>query len=521
MSSTTNTDTAVGKAENPPRQQSNSNSRPNKNNNGARRGGSAQQPPQQRYNLNDIKPRDQQTKKSGKPQQNKIATTTATILEANVEDEPGVERCIVCCERMDCCGLGECGHRICCGLCTFRLRLLHHDEKCVLCKAKLEKVFIIRLTEPRTFADFQKLVWGKIGGAGLVVDDRTANVGSAFFTEECLDFKQQIDSLREARCDECSPPVKFANVKSLERHLADVHHGKSICKLCLEHRGLFLMEHARMTPAELTAHYQRGDGTKSFEGHPTCKFCRNLSFYNTDQLYKHLNDAHETCHLCAKQGTRYQYFRDYPSLEIHFGQAHYLCDDPKCREQRFVNAFLTELQLQAHTATEHPERMRNPTASSLNLDFVVRGSRRAQAQYPEQEDDVFQPSRTPSPFAAAGAGFANASTLSRMASEDFPRLGVSSSSDSSSSSALPRLGPGMPAPSAAPNRRYLSQATSSYQRPGSSSNGGFLVGFRIWWILPRRSEFACGVANSNLGHALPGSFTPTCMTYCLGKSHGM
>ena len=40
---------------------------------------------------------------------------------------------------------------------------------------------------------------------------------------------------------------------------------------------------------------------------------------------KHLNEAHESCHFCAKQGTKYQYFRDYKSLEMHFDQAHFAC----------------------------------------------------------------------------------------------------------------------------------------------------------------------------------------------------
>lgn len=229
------------------------------------------------------------------------------------DDDDDDDRCIVCCETMTYCGLGECNHRACCGLCTFRLRTLHKDEKCVMCKQLLKRVFIVKPDDPRNYEDLRKLTWGKLG-FGVVGDDKS----DIYYSDDCLEFKSQMDSLRAFRCGECTET--FPSIARTEKHLSEAH-GKVLCKLCLEFRGLFFMEHQRMTPAELAAHSRTGDDVQSIEGHPACKFCRNTLFYNSDALYKHLNEAHESCHLCAKQGSKYQYFRDYKALEAHFFQA--------------------------------------------------------------------------------------------------------------------------------------------------------------------------------------------------------
>lgn len=329
------------------------------------------------------------------------ATTRA--MDDGEDDE---DRCVVCCDKLENYSIGECGHKSCCGLCTFRLRQLHSDTRCVICKHNLERVFIVDAKSQASFSELNQRVWGNVGAGGVRVDDVDSSI---VFSEDCLGFKSVMDKLRELRCGECQQ--KFPNVKSLEKHLS-MSHGKSLCSLCLEYRGLFFMEHARMSPKELDEHCKHGDGTKSFEGHPTCKFCKGSLFYNNDQLYKHLNEKHETCHICAKSGKRYQYFKDYANLELHFENQHFLCPEPTCRESRFV-VFASELQLRAHMASEHPDKM-DSKSTSLQLDFLVTGSRRAQMR----DHEVASLSHSGSHF----QGHQNAEHVPLGSSDDFPTL---------------------------------------------------------------------------------------------------
>jgi hypothetical protein len=67
------------------------------------------------------------------------------------------------------------------------------------------------------------------------------------------------------------------------------------------------------TKKALQDHYARGDADQQTKGHPLCEFC-NQNFYSSDQLYEHLERQHETCHLCEKDGIRFQYFKDYNYL---------------------------------------------------------------------------------------------------------------------------------------------------------------------------------------------------------------
>lgn len=83
-----------------------------------------------------------------------------------------------------------------------------------------------------------------------------------------------------------------------------------------------------------------------FKGHPKCEFC-DRALYSSDQLYEHLERNHFTCHICEKDGHRFQYYKDYNQLEKHFGSAHYLCPERDCLEKKFI-VFRTLLDLQAH-----------------------------------------------------------------------------------------------------------------------------------------------------------------------------
>eukprot|EP01027_Heterolobosea_sp_BB2_P014802 GEZU01021236.1.p1 GENE.GEZU01021236.1~~GEZU01021236.1.p1 ORF type:complete len:553 (-),score=165.00 GEZU01021236.1:89-1630(-) len=87
------------------------------------------------------------------------------------------------------------------------------------------------------------------------------------------------------------------------------------------------------------------------KAHPECVFCKKR-FYSDDEIFKHMNSTHETCHICEKQGILFQFYKDYPALENHFRNSHYLCEHPECLEKKFM-VFPTEFELITHEAKAH------------------------------------------------------------------------------------------------------------------------------------------------------------------------
>lgn len=50
--------------------------------------------------------------------------------------------------------------------------------------------------------------------------------------------------------------------------------------------------------------------------HRLCEYCRE-NFYSDDELFIHMRDRHEQCHICKARGgeaERWKYFRDYTML---------------------------------------------------------------------------------------------------------------------------------------------------------------------------------------------------------------
>lgn len=155
----------------------------------------------------------------------------------------------------------------------------------------------------------------------------------------------------------------FKNVEHLRSHL--IHrHGLLMCSLCLESRKVFICEQNLYTKAQLDQHIKTGDsevdGSETerggFKGHPACEFCQN-PFYGENELYCHMSTEHYTCHICQRQHPgQYEYYKNYDDLEIHFRQAHFLCEDEACLEKKFV-VYATESEMKRHNVMKHGGRM--------------------------------------------------------------------------------------------------------------------------------------------------------------------
>ena len=109
------------------------------------------------------------------------------------------ESCIVCSEPLVYCTLMDCGHRGCCSLCSIRLRLLHNDNKCVLCKQVPEKVFIIRQSDKRTHAQIVDQTWGERANR-FILDEPSG----FFFADDVAGHLAELQRLREPRCETCN-----------------------------------------------------------------------------------------------------------------------------------------------------------------------------------------------------------------------------------------------------------------------------------------------------------------------------
>lgn len=191
----------------------------------------------------------------------------------------------------------------------------------------------------------------------------------------------------------------------------------------------------------LKRHLESGDESgplaeSGFKGHPLCKFCRQR-FYDSNELYKHMESAHEHCFLCRRAAPhQYVYFRHYKELEgegakvrmeraigegyvgrlgfagtlvtasptaiqcplcppcplpvhtpgaDHFTKAHHPCPHPNCLERKFV-VFDTEYELKAHFAAEHGDEVKMSAAQRRQAMTIP-----LNLQYRSHDDEETEP----------------------------------------------------------------------------------------------------------------------------------
>lgn len=319
-----------------------------------------------------------------------------------------------------------CGHDDACGPCHLRLRHLHSDRRCPVCKADNDKIIVdadpppdLDMDEPldpeskthKPFDSYQ--MWGDDLGAGYTHAER---VGMFFPTEyyqrEIVSifglgcgvpncgFENDADGtfVDESTYDKNKPNAKqkrevkrVSGMKALEQHLRGKH-GMTLCTLCVENKRDFVSQLPRFTPSGLKKHLSKGDGDGSgFRGHPLCEFCRPRRFYDLSKLHEHLNKDHYKCHVCDKQGRQNQFLKNYDQLARHFDREHFLCHDPQCLAARFV-VFENEIDLRGHEASIHGgAHAQGGGSTKINLEFRVRrsgydGSGYEDQQVPSQED---------------------------------------------------------------------------------------------------------------------------------------
>jgi hypothetical protein len=298
----------------------------------------------------------------------------------NDENDDSLPQCIICCVGIRVFSVGSCNHRDVCAVCSVRLRMLYKDNSCPLCKADMPDVVYTRdATSP--FDSFPLKSLPLHAPSRMFFDDRAFHsLMSVTWRFDCP-FRDSTVAAQYAKfgARNADQPctARAGDLKSLCAHVKKAH-GMLYCDLCLSDRKVFLHEQLLYTPASLVQHIDETQRAPADEaansaitatlrssieslggtpqpppltGHPMCRFC-DTRFYGPDQLFIHMRDGHETCHLCERSGLPRTYYQNYDALEVHFGEAHYLCKEPACRAKTFV-VFSTDVALQTHTANVH------------------------------------------------------------------------------------------------------------------------------------------------------------------------
>jgi hypothetical protein len=311
--------------------------------------------------------------------------------------------CLVCYARLTHPGVTPCDHNEICALCHLRLRFLHQDMKCPICKKTNDLVIVDSYEDiqfHKLFGEYPT-AWGD-DEDHLYMGDAFVYRGDSvkmFFEKQY--YEKEVVPLFGFKCHNCNEYTndderhedigeqdnknkrsskKKSGVKTTVRALQDhlkTQHDLSLCQLCVDHKRDFVAKLPRFTPQALQQHLRNGDGPHSgFSGHPICEFCRPTRFYDSSELFRHLQKEHYKCHVCEQQGLDHQYFRDYSSLAKHFERMHFLCLHASCLEIRFV-VFSNELDLRKHLREIHGEAGGD---AKLQLEFRYKSARQVEDQ---------------------------------------------------------------------------------------------------------------------------------------------
>ena len=344
-------------------------------------------------------------------------TTTATTplnaqtRELVLENDPDAQQhCLVCYDTLEHTTKTPCQHDEICGVCHLRIRFLHQDKKCPICKTENNQVIVDQNEDPGSHAKTFDMypIWGDNLGSDFHYEE---DVGM-FFRREY--YESEIKPLFGYHCTvpncdydglvpdkapqgEQQQPQQGQNIDSninrpkntpktirgLQDHLR-VKHRLTLCNLCVEHQRDFVARLPRFSPSKLKEHLTKGDGRGSgFEGHPLCEFCRPKRFYDLNDLHQHLNRDHYKCHCCENQGLPNQFFKNYKSLEKHFDTRHFLCHDVQCLQARFV-VFSNELDLRHHERQVHGGT--STGSSKIQLEFRLRRPTSTSEEAPSESD---------------------------------------------------------------------------------------------------------------------------------------
>lgn len=213
---------------------------------------------------------------------------------------------------------------------------------------------------------------------------------------ENSNIRQHFTDLLIHNCQTCPTKPTFINLVSLKVHLRKEHE-LFLCDLCIDNLKIFTWERKCYTRSELALHRRKGDiDNTSHRGHPLCNFC-DQRYYENDDLFRHLRRDHYFCHFCDADGLNH-YYCNYEDLRLHFREAHFLCEEGDCKEEKFTRVFRTDIDFRAHRTQVHIQSLGKAAAKqarTLELEFTLaprasesrgRGQRRNLPREREKEE---------------------------------------------------------------------------------------------------------------------------------------
>ncbi|QPG74498.1 hypothetical protein FOA43_001828 [Brettanomyces nanus] len=273
-----------------------------------------------------------------------LETEKALKMKKSTDSEDtSTNICVVCANSIKIAALSPCNHVVC-HICGFRQRALYEKKQCLVCRTDADQM-IFTDDPPKSHH------YDDVPRDSIVSSNQKYAVEFTSF-----EAKNGTLGLLEFRCPVAScKGISFPSFKKLNEHVRELHN-KVYCPVCSKFKKAFICELKTYSTRELQMHQIKGtNDEEGFTGHPTCKFCGGKRFYSEDELYIHMRERHERCHVCDQiDASHPNYFRDYKDLFQHFQDAHFICTVQSCLDKKFV-VFRDEFDLQAHMIKEHSE----------------------------------------------------------------------------------------------------------------------------------------------------------------------
>lgn len=247
--------------------------------------------------------------------------------------------CIICDHSASHIGYGVCNHPIC-STCALRLRFKNKDLKCPICKTTNDLVVVVEASTTKSYQELE--LFGSSVQGGMLLEE------TSMLFIDCAEHFFYMKDVMSYRCPHAScawSTQRFTCLETVMKHLHSKHQ-MYLCKLCYEHRSLFISEHTLYSAKDLQKHMK---ATGAINVHPLCQFCSRY-YYDAADLFQHMRNEHFTCRYCPVE-YQHRYYRNSQSLNAHISASHWRCHYPSCAES--VVAFASRDEYASHIAVVH------------------------------------------------------------------------------------------------------------------------------------------------------------------------
>ncbi|KAL7067322.1 hypothetical protein ACR3K2_22490 [Cryptosporidium serpentis] len=337
--------------------------------------------------------------------------------------------CGICMDKLDFFGIDyslKCLH-VLCWCCILRLRYLLNLRECPFCKHSVNKILLTSNIQYLKYIVNNSLDFGEkkefYPKFLLSINDKLSKIlledeiNPILFDNkigiyfESFVSRWTIERIMELRCwlPKCRPKYlplnknklinndlkfllkssdNFKTIKELGDHIFRDHNLKC-CFVCIEKRHTMLLpEHMLYGINDINRHMKKGELwlQPPIFPHILCPVCR-IWCLDKDDFTDHVRNEHFSCNICeqkiisnskdlnekndnyifSKKRINYVY-SDYNSLQNHWRDQHYPCDNEDCMFIVFEN----ESELIFHKATCHPKNRWNNTQIPISISYTHR-----------------------------------------------------------------------------------------------------------------------------------------------------